>query len=1330
MPSNSSDSLLPVANGQLSLDASTAPGIEDQLDRLTVGAPIIVQNAVRSESGGTVTVTGTSSFLGKVDLPVTVTAVSGASGPEITARFVLIQGQPNQSSWHFSTSFPDLPPFKTTTGTGGGSDANLLDRLRLSDSAFVLSTAPAPIDPVTQAALQTGLNFVGYCQASDLIGLLGTMVTNSLVLLSGPILVPTPAQKSAPAPAALEPLEFPWEVTDESVFGIQLFADLGIDSVLGKTLRIHQVGMRVYCPVYQSWADANPTFSPVIAASAKLDIPSAGISVDVVGIGLTSLVSLSLSGKIEGVSLQRLDQLLDLVGANDLATYLPSDVQRALGALSALSLDYVSLQLGAGLSITSAGASVGLPGVSTSVLPGFGLSNLKADFSILQPFGSGRAVTCSLNGTGEFLGAVFDFVVDLPEVSATADLAEKISLGLDDLCQALGLPAPAELVLNDLKLGVNYDGAYSVSALMADDPPWVLDLGPVPVTVSEVTLSATHPASGASSGSFGGGINLGGILQVNFSYATPGDFLLRAALDDVSLSQLINALTNQKISLPSGFDFDFTGTSVLIQKSGSDLVFQLATSMGDLGTVAFEAKKTSSAQNTWGYAAGVDLLNPKLSALPGLGGLKIFEDIFQLNELLLVVSSFDDAGFVFPSMAAFNSPTLQNTGNIKLPVQSGGVIAGLNVYANWTLDTSSQQNLLRNFLGLDPSLGITLQVGAVPEQTSRLYVAYSTTILGHPLTCQFGGQIENGLVGLFLTGMMTVDIQGSEQRFDVTLLFVPTGAFISATMQGAKPVDFGVVQLSNLSLEVGINWEGIPSLGVAATINVTEFNSSIAVFFDSVSPSQSMFAGAVSGIDLGQVVRQLAGASVPNELTDVLTAVSPAGIGKFNLPQSVVPDLDGRNLGNVAAAFQQYGSVKLPGATEQILFVVSKAGKSWHLTDQTNMRHYTLKLKDSQVAVELDPQVYCAPQATSIGTLRFPQGFRLIGQINYIIIREQIEIEISAGQGILVDVQISPVVLLNGNFLSLKAASGSGGPRLSLCSYYRPSESRKELQSPHFMVTGALKILGADVLTVDALISTSGARLTVQSRIEPVVSFHVQATISSLTQMAGSGSADVSVNQTFDFGALGSVKVNVGVSGALDMSLNGSRGEAGFKGQFEFQGVDFTLPRVELDVTGPGLLNLANLVIDAVEHALEAFLKDVNQWLNWVNKNVIQGLTNGAEDVGKALKNVYNTADDQIVSLTSSVLSYTENQVADALQGAGLSADAAASVMTEAGYAAESVANAIASAFNNTSLDFSFGHMDTPAGPHVDIPAGPYDIPPHADGPVPPHVDTSTHVDT
>ena len=111
-----------------------------------------------------------------------------------------------------------------------------------------------------------------------------------------------------------------------------------------------------------------------------------------------------------------------------------------------------------------------------------------------------------------------------------------------------------------------------------------------------------------------------------------------------------------------------------------------------------------------------------------------------------------------------------------------------------------------------------------------------------------------------------------------------------------------------------------------------------------------------------------------------------------------------------------------------------KAGKSWHLTDQTNMRHYTLKLKDSQVAVELDPQVYCAPQATSIGTLRFPQGFRLIGQINYIIIREQIEIEISAGQGILVDVQISPVVLLNGNFLSLKAASGSGGPRLSLCS--------------------------------------------------------------------------------------------------------------------------------------------------------------------------------------------------------------------------------------------------------------------------------------------------------
>jgi hypothetical protein len=64
----------------------------------------------------------------------------------------------------------------------------------------------------------------------------------------------------------------------------------------------------------------------------------------------------------------------------------------------------------------------------------------------------------------------------------------------------------------------------------------------------------------------------------------------------VHLLQLIEQLTNQDIPIPGGFDLTLIDSSVLIQKTGAtNLVFQLATTLEQIGTIAFEARRVGTA---------------------------------------------------------------------------------------------------------------------------------------------------------------------------------------------------------------------------------------------------------------------------------------------------------------------------------------------------------------------------------------------------------------------------------------------------------------------------------------------------------------------------------------------------------------------------------------------------------------------------------------------------------------------------------------------------------------------------------------------------------------
>jgi hypothetical protein len=136
-----------------------------------------------------------------------------------------------------------------------------------------------------------------------------------------------------------------------------------------------------------------------------------------------------------------------------------------------------------------------------------------------------------------------------------------------------------------------------------------------------------------------------------------------------------------------------------------------------------------------------------------------------------------------------------------------------------------------------------------------------------------------------------------------------------------------------------------------------------------------------------------------------------------------------------------------------------------------------------------------------------------------------------------------------------------------------------------------------------------------------------------------------------------------------------------------------------------------------------------------VHGGIIQGAGQAADQVGHILASLYQLSPDDIVSKTQHILGYDITGTAEALRGAGATADQAVSALKRVGYQTEDIGKVIASVFTNTHADTNIGHTDIPAGPHVNVAATHADVPRshidttnHTDVPRS-HIDTTNHID-
>lgn len=1196
------NSLFPLAGNQFSITEtlSTKKVLGETLERLTNGQPIVVSNATRTVVGDQVKISGTSDLLNVKDISTNIIGQYDTNGDvDITAFFTLIDGQPTPSSWKFDISFPDLPNFYvgiTSSKTSTGNKTDFLNSLLLSDASFILSTEDKGIDPKTNAPYSSGFNFASDYKMQGISGLVTSILgSNNSKKLYGPILIPLTGEVSPPR---MNTYQQPWQYEDPAP-GIFLTADLGIDFNPTDKLKFSGVNFKIYSPISKKWQEKNSTYSPITSLCSSVNIPSAAIDLEILCLNPFSPNNLFFYGIFSGVTIGKLEDLLDISGGSDLSSSLPKDVQSGLSTLKKLELEAINIQLGKGMKVVSAGVTIGMKDLNTSVLSGFELKSLSANFSVINPFESNRSLQVFLEGDVNFAGAPFKATLDITSLTATASLQQDTTIPLNSLFTKAGLPAPPDLTVNTMNLSMSKNGSYSFAGGLAPAPGWTLDLGPVPLTIKDVTIIASKNSGQSAAGSFSGSLSISDKLNMFISYNTPGSFYLKSELPDVSLNDILKPLTNQSLSIPDKFDLTFTDSSVVIQADPNSTMFQLATNYKDLGLLALQVQKINS---QWGVAFGLDMTNGLPSSLPGLSYLSSFESLFKMNKFMLVISSFDAPSFNFPDTANFSNPTL-GTKNIQLPSQASSLVAGLNVYAEWSIDTNNkQQKLLQKFLGTDPTLGITLQVSKVPTDNSKLFVSYKTTIQKHPFTCMFGGQIRNKELGLFLTGSLTVDIQNQPQTFDVTLLFVTNGAFLSATMKGKTAINFEVFKLSNLALEAGINFEGIPSLGVAATIDVSTFESSIAVFFDSTDPAKSLVAGAVSDLHLGDVLDAFTGDVIPSDIDKVLNTVAIKGTNSFKISGSLANDLDNLVLDNVAAACKSMGGLIIPTAQNQFLLVVNTKGALWYLTDMTKMRHYAFIKSGSDIVVSTEAQFYCAPQTTSIGSslTPFKQGFYINGAIEFLGFEASMTVDIDTSKGISVDAQMDPIIIGNKSLFSITAAEGNGGPLVSISTYTNPAQKIEKFIPPHFYVNGAIEILGFSKHAYVS-ISSSGASFDIGGDIFPLVSGDLNGTFKSITDLKVDGELNVGI-KAIDLGPLGTFNIDTGAEADADFYVNSSDIGADLGVKFMLAGDSLNVGTISLDVKTQTIEDLPSILFKAIKDFLIDLFKDPKKWAEYAKK--------------------------------------------------------------------------------------------------------------------------------
>lgn len=1253
------------------------------------------------------TISGTSSFLDVPNMPLVATFTIDAAG-EIRAvlKYSIIDSSKTSGFWKFTDSFKTLPAF----GNAAAASGSMLDDLKFSTAYFVVASH-AGYDTTLGIDLDAGINFGGIMKPNAQLGTLKNRLNETDPLnVSGFIHVPKDEQymfNPALERNVASRKGFPW-LTGNQLPGIHLHVDLGIEMELGKAKVTNSI-YQIYSPLKLAWKDLGAVYNPIAAYTATLDLPKAGISFDMVGAIEDEIVAVEVM--CEGVSVGNLANLSDLSGGDSsLSDTLPEVMMKPLKTLKKLELTNLAFSFSygsKGFEIGYLGVQVAMKDLNWQVWDDHIIVNeLGCRFAITSPFGKSQFET-GFWGKTEIEGVEIDLEADSRSgYMISMRLGEAQTLPIKGLMKKFApeIPALPNMTVNDMVILISIGNFISFSGGLMEKPDsWSLDLGPQKLSFSNVRFDLNIPKGGKVKGSFRGEVGIGDNIRLKGYYAIPGDFQIKAECDELNFQELVGKLSKQKLALPSGFDMTFYDSSILLKKDPAGMAFQMATRYEDDAYFALEIKKVDG---KWGVAGGFSLVDAQPSKLPGMSFLEPFEKIVDLQDFTVVLATYSDAAFKFPGMAQFANPALSSH-TIPMPAQAGGLVAGLNVYAKWRIDTEKKEmKLLKQILGLDPELGVTLQVGKNPSKDTRLFVSYTTELMSkYPLQAKFGFAMNNGSPELFLAGMLQMKIQGEMCQFDVAMSLVKGGIFFSGSMKGT--LQFGNLQLSNLALAMGFNWGGIPSLGIAGTINLPDFMSSIAVLFDSTDPSKSLLAGAISDLSLGDIAEVLAQTDIPDDIEGILDGIAIKGNRPFDIPLEETANFDAQDLTAVASAFQTYGKIAVPSTETSTLFIVNKPGKSWSLTDMpNNMRHYQIEKVGNNLRVSLNPQIYLAPAGAQMGTLVFPQGYFMSGTLSVLGLEWSTQIDIRTNKGVAAQSYLNkPLVIYNKNFFELSDVEGKSGPFFSVSTFFQNELENPELRPPHLYFSGRLFLLGLESesfvkatkngfafessRTLD--IKIPGKAFSGKVFMESLIHGHFE----SIKNFGAGGEFTLKFDGKIDLAKLGvlgdlvddmgKITVDLDVDADLELGYDGKKAFVTFSGNFKLQDIKHSF-KLNLKATNADMKKAGEWVFDEIKQIVTDLFDTAEEWMNAIGDGFVE-IGKGAEQMAKVLDKGYKKSVEEAAELMHEAGESFEEMGKAFKKVYGTTAKAFAPIMKDLGAGANQIAKDLKNAFKTGTKD-------------------------------------------
>ncbi len=1283
------------------------------------GQCIKINNALKTvnESLNTLEISGRASYLNIANVPVKATFTLLEDGQlQTQIHYQMMASARAANRWKFSDSFPalpkeeyssiELPSLKsmantTTVSAQKGSKASLtnisqpriqqyLDNLEITESNIIVSSHDVEYEGIP---LEKGINFSGKMRPTGFLGLIECFIPKmEPVPVFGKIVVPcddTQIDMSALNYDVASLVQFPWQMQDYPPYGIYLNVKLDLDFKVGGA-QFTDTYVRFFRPLTKQLENSAHHYAPVTAFTGSLAIPSADLSLHMTSLIDPAASSLAIYGEFDGFSIENLSQLASICGPKGLSNQLPSSLSDVLGPLKKLALTDLGIRLSwgqTGIQFDEIALGLGMPDLKWNVWKDHVVVNgIGAKFYLNRPF-SNLQTRISLWGKSVIEGVPVDIEGSKSgeEMCFLAKLSDaEIPLTKMMKRYVPGIPAPANLTINALQMNFSPGNYLAMQGSLAQAPDsWELDLGPSKLVICNVQFTMVSLMGGrGNAGSFRGDLNIGKNIKISTNYNLPGEFVIRGEAGLINFKEILQKLTGQKVKLPKGLDFTLTDASIMIKKGREGLVLQLASQVQGFGYMAFEVKKVNG---KWGAAAGISMDPIHLSDIPGLKPLKAIEKVALMEDFTMVVSTYDGPQFRFPDMASFSNPVLAGNNNVQLPASSGGVISGLNLYSKWQLNSGGKETkLLKNILGLDADMAVTLQVSNPPDKQSSMFTTLETKLNGKwPMTAKVGLALNKGTPEFYAAGNTQVKINRKPYDFDMALSFVSSGAYFSGSMLGTA--NLNGVKLSNLALMASMNWGGVPSLGIAGTVDVDTFSSSIALFFDSTDPSKSIFAGSVSDINLKDIATVFASAKkMPKGIEQVLKGIELTGTGKFVIANSLCDALDNIELAALSQAFKKEGGITLPSSQDQVLLVIKQKGKRWSLTNMYDkMKHYTLVKKRNGIEVTLDSQVYCVPRFTRIGNLQFSEGFFMNGCLKVLGQTATSKIEISPSKGIAVDSKLDKsVVIHNKKFFQLSAVDNlKQGPELSISTFNQSKHPVKEFRKPHFYVNGRLYLMGVEGECY-ASISKKGCfynlslERTNTLKIPSISGKVIQSTLidgsfGSLKSMYTGVETQSRFDMAINFGQLGKLKFKSLVSGKIKIDYNGKRAKAAFQGSFRLKGKSQKI-KLALRVNSNDLENIASLIAKEVKNTYSDIFQDANQWSKFAKDGFMDGV-NGAQDSAKVLSKHFNkSAKDTAKALKAA--GHTMDNIGDSLKSIyKLDHKDMTTALKGAGYAASSV---------------------------------------------------------